>query len=41
MKSGMQWRQFEQDFNALQNARRYDWFAIGHIKDFFHSSVVN
>ena len=27
-------------FNALQNARRYDWFAISDIKDFFHRVVM-
>ena len=27
-------------FNALQNARRFDWFAIGDIKDFFHRVMM-
>merc|ERR1712198_610023 len=27
-------------FNALQNARRFDWFAIGDIKDFFHAHTM-
>ena len=27
-------------FNVLQNARRYDWFPIGDMKDFFHRVVM-
>ena len=27
-------------FNALQNAWRFDWFAIGDIKDFFHRVMM-